>query len=341
VESTISIVDSTPSQLSPTPSYTGEPPAPAIQSLPGPAYETLFQIPVEPDGIRYTGLSIPNALAVLPDGTQIIADPTDNRLLYYNAEGNLLSEIDLYSLEIVNVTDLVAAPNELYLLEISYNVAPVRFRVSRLTFDGDLIAQYDIPEGYRWEDGLYGLGPVDDESEVILEFYGERFRFYRLADAQGTNPEELTSISLFGRSYQVIFGNFNEPRRNPAIFIDELKVESQVNLSGLIKILAVNPDGSFYVIREDLVSDSPALQGDITVHYLSAFGDQLGVARYPLSEWFSFVQRQVAVGPDGEVYALLPRQETVDILRLNFYLNIEPLISGAIEPYVGKSEIQP
>ncbi len=40
-------------------------PAPVIHKLPGPAYETPFQIPVGPGGIRYRGLPIPNALVVL------------------------------------------------------------------------------------------------------------------------------------------------------------------------------------------------------------------------------------------------------------------------------------
>ena len=333
-ESRIPIAKPSSSQLPPSP-------APVIHNPAGPVYETLFQIPVGPGGIRYNELSIPNALTMLPDGTLIIADPTDNRLLHYNMSGELLSEIELYQLNIANVSDLVATPKELYLLEISYNVAPERFRVSRLTFDGELIAQYDIPVDHRWDAGLYGLGPVDDEGGIVLEFYGETFRYYQLVDALGGNSGELTGISIYGRLYEVIFGNFSEPRRNPAIFMDEVKVESQVTLSGLIKILAVNPDGSFYVIREDVVSDSPVIQGDITVHFLSEHGIQLGVARYPLSEWLSFVQRQVAVGPDGEVYALLPRQDTANILRLNFYPSIEPLIAGGLPPIVGKGESTP
>lgn len=143
----------------------------------------------------------------------IIADPTDNRLLYYNVRGDLLAEIDLYPLNIVNVSDLFATPTELYLLEISYNVALVRFRVSRLSLDGELVAQYDIPEGHCWEDGLYGLGPVDDEGEIVLEFYGATFRYYQLADALGSSTGELNGISIYGRLYQA--ASSSTPTRPP------------------------------------------------------------------------------------------------------------------------------
>lgn len=314
---------------------------PVIHGSPGDAYETLFQIPVGASGIRYRGLSVPNALAVLPDGSFLIADPTDNRLLRYSTAGDLLSAIDLYSLDIVNVSDLVTTPAEIYLLEISYNVAPVRYRVSRLSFDGELIAQYDIPQGYHFDEGLYGLAPAGSNGEILLEFYGEAMRYYQLADPQA-DPQssysgDIEYIPAYGRKYRAIFGSFAEPHTPPAILVDDLRIASQVTLGGLVKVLGVNPDGTFYVIREDLVSDYPVLQGDITIHFLSAEGDQLGAARYPIAEWVSFVQRQAAIAPDGEVYALLPRPGRVDILRLNFYPDLEPLIPSAVVPYVGRA----
>lgn len=309
---------------------------PVIFGQSGSSYETIFQIPVGANGILYHGLSIPNALAVLPDGSFIIADPTDNRLLRYSAEGIRLAVIDLYAMDIVNVSDLVATASELILLEISFNVAPVRYRVSRLDFDGRVLAQYDIPNGYHFEDGLYGLAPLGSNGEIILEFYGEAMRYYMLADRQGPVGEEIVGIPFYGKTFRAVFGSFTEPSRPPAIYLDDLKVESTMTLGGLIKPLAVNPDGSLYVIREDLVSDVLVIQGDITIHFITARGEQIGAARYPISEWVSFVQRYAAIGPDGNVYALLPRTNTVDILRLNFYPSLEPLIPGKIVPYVGK-----
>jgi hypothetical protein len=278
----------------------------------------------------------PNGLAVLPDGTFFIADLLDNRLLHYSPEGKLLNKIELADLGIVNVSDMVASPAELYLLETSFNVAPERYRVSRLSFDGDLIGRYDIPQGYHLEDGLYGLAPAGSNGEILLELYGAEMKLYQLADRQGLSSREVAGIPAYGRVYRMILAA--DRRAIPAILVDDLRLESQMTLGGLIKVLAVNADGTLYVVREDMVSDSPVIQGDITIHFISTDGIQLAVARYPLSEWEYFVQRAVAVGPDGNVYGLLPRADTVDILRLNFTPRIDPLIPGATEPYVGRAD---
>lgn len=314
---------------------------PVIHAQPGFEYETVLQLPVGEGGIAYRGLGVnemqitgPNALAVLPDGSFIIANPVDNNLLRYHPDGTLLAEIDLYTVDIVNITDLVAAATELYLLEISFNVSPERYRVSRLTFDGELLAQYDLPLDRRFENGLYGFGPPGSDGEILLEFYGEAIHYYLLTDLAG-NSGELPGIPAYGRTYAV---HSAMPPAPPSIQVDALVVESPMTIGGLIKPMAVNPDGTFYVFREDMVADFPVIQGDITIHLVSSAGDQIGAARYPLGEWLYFVQRYAALGPDGEVYALLPRTETLDILRLNFYPRLEPLIPDAAEPEVGRTK---
>ncbi len=315
---------------------------PVIHDQPGSDYETVLQLPVGDGGIAYRGLGAgemqvtgPNALAVLPDGSFMLANPVDNTLLRYHPDGTLLTEINLYNVDIINITDLVATPSELYLLEISFNVSPERYRVSRLTFNGELLVQYDLPLDCRFENGLYGLGPPGSAGEILLEFYGEAIRYYLLEDSAGIESGELDGIPAYGLTYRVRSGTPNTP---PAIQVGNLVVESPMTIGGLIKPMAVKPDGTFYVLREDMVSDFPVIQGDITVHLISSDGDQIGVARYPLSEWLYFVQRYAAVGPDGEVYALLPREETLDILRLNFYPRLEPLIPTAADPVVQRTE---
>jgi hypothetical protein len=72
------------------------------------------------DEVQTTG---PNSLAMLPDGSFVVAYPLDNCLLRYIAEGTLFANVDLYVLYIMNVSGLTGTPTELYLLEISFNLA--------------------------------------------------------------------------------------------------------------------------------------------------------------------------------------------------------------------------
>ena len=46
---------------------------------------------------------------------------------------------------------------------------------------------------------------------------------------------------------------------------------------------SANPDGSFFVLRTDVVDDS-IIQFDQTIHWLDPNGAQLGIARFPLAE---------------------------------------------------------
>jgi hypothetical protein len=114
-----------------------------------------------------------------------------------------------------------------------------------------------------------------------------------------------------------------------------LRVETGLTLGfGSLRLLHVLPDGRFFLIREDLFQDTPMIQVDQTVHFLSADGEQLGVARYPLTERFYHVERGITLGSDGGVYALLPHRTSLDVIRLTLYTNLEPLIPSAADPLV-------
>ncbi len=315
----------------------------AINEWPGELYQTVFSIPVGEGGIQYRGAGVPemqvtgpNALAVLADGTFLIADPVDNRVLHYDSGGGLIGAMDLSALGIANVSDIKAAGSEFYLLEISFNVAPERYRVSHLSFVAGLIAQYDIPAGYRFEDGLWGLA-VGSQGELLLELGGDIHRYYQLADPTGAYTGDTAGLPAYGRLYQVNFAHSTGGLAS--ISAGDLYVESKGTVGdALLRLLAVNPDGSLYVIREDMVDDFPVILGDVTVHYLDPHGEQQGVARFPLAEWYYPIWPNfLALGPDGNVYALLPRADTVDILRLNFYHRLDPLIPEAEEPLVRSS----
>jgi hypothetical protein len=108
---------------------------------------------------------------------------------------------------------------------------------------------------------------------------------------------------------------------------------------GLIS-LGVYPYGGFYLIRDDVVN-SQVIQVDKTVHFISADGIVQGMARVPLSEFYYPVRRSMAIDPSGDVFVMLPRSDSIDIIRLNFYAQLEPLVPGAVIPKITVSPNTP
>jgi len=330
-------------QLSSTPS---SPPPIVIENYSDILYETVFTIPVGEAGVAYRGVDMPgmeitgpDALAILSDMSVVVADLIGNRLLSYDSKGKLLEAVDLYSQEIVNIWDLRTFKDELILLEISLNISPERYRVNRLSANGRLIAAYDIPRGYHLQDGLTGIA-VDCEGQILLEMKSG-YKYYRLVDSAGnlnfsdTNNDYLCS----GKSYRVVGSDIGKPAKLAAGNV-ELETQFTVGLGGL-RLLGVLADGSVYVVREDVVAKQPMITVDQTVHYMSADGLQLGVARVPIAEAYYYVMRNLAVGPDGYVYALLPRPDAVHIVRLKLFRSIAPLVPNAVAPLVTRSSARP
>jgi len=307
--------------------------APVVTGGLGPLYDLVFSIPVGQDGVQYRGLDVPdmeitgpNNLAVLPDGAFVIADLIGNRLLWYSPAGELLREVDLYALDMLNVSHLRAAGEGLILLEVSFRVAPERYRVHRLSATGDLLASYDLPEGLHLEDGLSGIG-AGCGGEILVELQGGA-QVYQLVESERTysfrySPE---GYPCDGRFYQMLLG--------PLAVLGEARVETTFTFGfGGLSPLQASPDGSSYVIRDDVVSD-PVIVVDRTVHFMDARGRQLGVAREPIDERLYYVSGDLAVGPDGAVYHLIPRRERLDVVRLNFYEALEPFLPGARPPVI-------
>jgi hypothetical protein len=127
---------------------------------------------------------------------------------------------------------------------------------------------------------------------------------------------------------------------NASLTFGDARFETGRTLDSALDILAANPDGSFYAVRGDLVADSPVLVGDQTIYFIDATGGPLGAARCPLAEWYFHLMEYLAVGPDGNVYALITRQDSVDVLRLNFYRDLEPLVQGAAEPVITQGSLE-
>jgi hypothetical protein len=100
------------------------------------------------------------------------------------------------------------------------------------------------------------------------------------------------------------------------------------NSLGGLRLLGVNPDGSFYVIAEEVVL-SETIQVDQTVRHYDATGKLLGLARVPLAEQYTYVEHGLVVGPDGAVYVLITWPDRVEVQRLRFSKELKPILPTA------------
>ncbi len=324
-----------------TPTITSTPlTPPLIQTGPGETYETVFTIPVGGNSlIQYfggggRGITGPNAIAVYPDGSFMIVDQVGNRLLHYGTIGELLNTIELSDLGIAHVSDLRRKGDNLFILEI----IGLTFRVHHMSLDGRLISNENIPydfpigeENYTLYNGLSGIA-VDCDGSVLLEV-GRGAGLFHLPDVQ--SQSSLANVTkgyiCNGKRYQTISLG-RQPLRN--ISVGDVIYETRMTYKdGNLGIMDVLSDGSFYLVRDDVVTD-PQFTVDETVHCIGADGSVQGVARVPLAEFYYPIIRNLAIGPTGEVFALLPNPDSIHIIRLNFYTELEPLIPGAAIPEV-------
>ena len=115
------------------------------------------------------------------------------------------------------------------------------------------------------------------------------------------------------------------------LMVDDLRVGMKLlqpdHFLNYAWLLGAASDGSFYVrVDEGNNDQGKAEPPDRYVRRYSSTGDLLGIALLP---WPELDQAyDVALGPDGNVYAMYSRTDhSVEILRLRFYTGAAPLLS--------------
>lgn len=316
--------------------------APLVYESPGILYQTLFSLPVGAGKlIQYkiptccSNIEGPNAIAILADKTFLITDPLGRRLLNYDQEGQLLRIINLDELGIGYVRDLRVKENEIILLETTYQ----KFRIHRLTINGEIIASEDIPYQFPFdpknientlEGGLTGVA-MDCEGRLILEAAGSKLLPLAEVQKQPDPSQIVQGLNCNGKRFFVSTPGLWQA---PQVTAGEAIYETQLTdgLGGL-NFLDVFQDGSFYLIRNDVMPVTP-IKVDQTIHFIDANGLVLGGARLPLSEYYYPISRNAAVSSDGDVFALLPRPDFLEVVRLNFYQSLEPYMPNAKMPQI-------
>jgi hypothetical protein len=327
-----------PLSTSPSPVLTPDPGTSelpiTVQDGPGPDYELVFSLPVGEDGVQYRGEGVPDALVegpsalgVFADGTFAIADQACQCLLRFSSAGELLNRVGLQSLNIHMLSDMAAAGEDFLVLEAGFGPMPEIYRVYRVSPSGELRDTFDLPGWARHETGLSGISSWPS-GEILLEMEGGS-RSYLLLDASGRMAagQEMSRYGPGPAAEREL--SWKDPQTGSNLSVS---TDFTFGIGGL-RLLSLNPDRSIHVLRTDMV-DETVIQVDQTVHWINGQGGQLGAARFPQNESYYYIENSLATGPDGNVYALIPHPERVDVVRLIFYTNLEPLLPGAVIPDV-------
>jgi hypothetical protein len=319
----------------PAPAPEAGPPLIQVQAGSGPNYELVFSVPVGEGSVQYRGQSAPeglvegpNALGVFADGSFGLADPASGSLVRLSPAGELLNLVELRAVGIHMLSGFATSINDFLVLEAGFGPEPQVYRIYRVTQDGEVTATYDLPDWARLESGLTGISAWQT-GEVYLELGGNRA--YLFVTKEGELAAQPVVAPL-------------EPgmiRWQPPDGEQAYRLETRLTFAlGGLRLLSANLDGSFFVIREDLI-DQEIISVDQTVHFMNELGEQVGVARMPQDESLYYAPGALASGPDGQVYGLVPRQDSLDIVRLIFYEQLDALRPEAAIPHVrGYSEGQ-
>jgi hypothetical protein len=238
-----------------------------------------------------------------------------------------------FSDQVISVTDIEVEGDNLLVLD----TAAMRLAVHRLTMDGTLVQSYPIPKTL-WE-GVNGIH-IGPRGEVYVVIEGAHP--FQLTDQTGAPLTTLRSTAGFedaeGRTYSTRGADWSVDPHTGGFLVhgrsgDVQRITIQVpHTLGGLRYLQTGRHGSFFIVVEELFYDG-TIHVDQTVHRYDSEGNLLGVARIPLNDFYVPVENGIAVGLDGNIYALVPKQDRVEIQRLTFGPKLKPIYPSE-EPVV-------
>lgn len=297
----------------------------------GTNHEVLFSVPQAENGITYRSEGVteqqivgPDGFAVAPDGSFWIADTMALRLLHYDAQGNQLAIVPLDDAD-RSVMAVRASATDVWVLDLK----PTPGFLIQMAPDGTRRAQYILPAGYDLSSGLANMR-LDENGQLIVEKAFDPF-FSRLVPADGTlQPQPLDGLPFgdqFFTTKAADFNNQDEDHTRGEIRAGDMLIEIDTdNALGGLQIIGFAPDGSFYTRMEELGPDND-FRVDQTMRHYAADGTLLGMARFPLDKQYIYVRQSMAVGPDGNLYAMLTRPDSVELVRVRFVDNVTSIFS--------------
>lgn len=268
----------------------------------------------------------PQALALGPDGRIHLLDTLNERVVTLGRDGSFQSET---AVRIDYGRDLLVKPDGRMLVLGTEEV-------QELGPDGQV--QQRLLIGKHIAPSVTGLARGDD-AEIVVEI--ENASRLALTDrgaaiapsAQGAEAHRQAGLTVEG-SDLVFVVRYESPRRGGEIevrgpngVIRRLTVAVDHQLGG-VEPLGVDAAGNTYLAVTELLPGN-VVRVDRTVRRYAPDGTVQGVARVPVVGRHASVERDLALAPDGQVYALLVLADRALVLSLGFVEGLPPLALDA------------
>ncbi len=278
-------------------------------------YQTVFTIPIGDAGIHYSGVGPesrpwgPSSFRIAQDGTFWVADTAANRLVQFDREGNFLASVEMPE-SIVAITDFALDGDTFVILDGSA-IEPALYRISPAAV---VLDRWTFSSGDRTATGIQVKG-----GDLLIEQEGG-VTIARVAD-EGNGTATLDKSS-----------RANEPRismskKNTFTLShgQKTRTESVRNTLARAVVLESPSERVVPVLMEEMVS-LPKIQVDQAVWLYDGSLRPIGQARVPLANQYVHVERPVAIGPDGGVYALLTSRNHASVVKLNISSKVPSIL---------------
>jgi len=271
-----------------------------------------FSIPVGDEGITYQldgePPSGPSSFVVLDDGSVVIADTMasnrgEPRLLHYDRTGEQIAIFDLAAEGVASIADVVSNGASLAILDIRIEME--EYRVLFLSLEGDVLSEVQIPDGFRFEDGLTGL--AWDDSGVLLEFeFGASYA--RLGD-DGTIEQDAMAV-FDGLEIEITPGDGQQT--DIRVGEETWTVERDTPLGGA-SFVGLSPDETLVLVVDEVDTSGAAFEVLRRVQRFSLTGELQSESLIDPGEQKVEIMRPLELAADGEVLYLASLDDRLEV----------------------------